>query len=159
MLKHRANLSRKQVFLFSLGLSLLTIANPAQATGLVNTLELAGDSTDSTGLEGANGNRLGFFSDLYYDRPNNVYYGLSDRGPGGGLLDYKTRVQKFTLNVNPTTGAISDFRVIESILFTRDGENFNGLNPLLLNGNKGTLGNSFDPEGFVVAPNGNLLRF
>ena len=78
----------------------------------VNNLSIAGDATDASGdAAGANGNRLGGFgSDLFYDRANNVYYGLPDRGPGGGLIAYETRVQKFTLDVNPTTGAIATSR-------------------------------------------------
>jgi hypothetical protein len=54
---------------------------------------------------GANQNRLGgFFSDLFYDRNANVYYGLPDRGPGGGVISYETRVQKFSLDVDPVSG-------------------------------------------------------
>ncbi|GBF82151.1 esterase-like activity of phytase family protein [Aphanothece sacrum] len=134
------------------------IPNAAQAVSLVNTIVIPGDTTDLSGQPtGANGNRLGgFFSDLYYDRSSNFYYGLSDRGPGGGVLSYDTRVQKFTLNVNPNTGAISNFNLVDTILFTKDGQNFNGLNPRLLNGNSANLGLSFDSEGFVVASNGNF---
>jgi hypothetical protein len=99
---------------------------------------------------------LGFFSDLYYDRYENVYYGLSDRGPGGGVISYQTRVQKFSLDVNPNTGAIANFKVLETILFTKEGNNYNGLNPKLLNGDSSILGLSFDPEGLAIAPNGNF---
>ncbi|MEG3438209.1 esterase-like activity of phytase family protein [Pannus brasiliensis CCIBt3594] len=136
--------------------SVLSSISPAFATSLAGSLVLPGDSTDLTTTPGANGNRLGFFSDLYYDRYQNVYYGLSDRGPGGGVYNYSTRVQKFTLTVDPNTGAISNFNIIQTILFTQNGNPFNGLNPLALNGNSGVLGRSFDPEGFVVAPNGNF---
>jgi hypothetical protein len=151
---------RKQLFPWlasSLTLSIL-IPNAAQAVSLVNTIVIAGDATDLSGQPtGPNGSRLGgFFSDLYYDRSNNVYYGLSDRGPGGGVLPYDTRVQKFTLDVNPNTGAISNFNLIDTILFTQNSQNFNGLNPRLLNGDSSVLGLSFDSEGFVVAPNGNF---
>jgi hypothetical protein len=41
-------------------------------------------------------------------------------------------------------------------VFTKGGNNFNGLNPSLLNSNAGVLGLSFDPEGLAVAPNGNF---
>jgi hypothetical protein len=131
---------------------------PAYAITFVNSLTIPGETTDLSGLgNGANLNRFGgAFSDLYYDRANNVYYGLSDRGPGGGVYDYFTRVQKFTLDVNPQTGAISNFNLLQTILFTKDGQNFNGLNPTLLNGNSSILGLSQDPEGFAIAPNGNF---
>ena len=31
-----------------------------------------------------------------------------DRGPGGGTISYDTRVERFSLGVNPATGAISN---------------------------------------------------
>ncbi len=125
---------------------------------LVNTLTISGDSTDLNPGTGANANRLGgFFSDLFYDRFNNVYYGLVDRGPGGGTISYDTRVQKFTLDVDPATGTISNLALLDTILFTDGTTAFNGLNPGLLNGNKSVLGLSLDPEGLVVTPNGNFF--
>jgi hypothetical protein len=133
--------------------------NSAKATSLTNSITIPGESTDlySLGGNSANNNRLGgFFSDLYYDRYNNVYYGLTDRGPGGGVISYNPRVQKFSLNVNSNTGAISNFKLLDTILFTKNGESFNGLNPSKLNSNAGVLGLSFDPEGFAIAPNGNF---
>jgi hypothetical protein len=48
------------------------------------------------------------------------------------------------------------FKILETIVFKKDGQSFNGLNPELLNGDKAVLGQSFDPEGFAVAPNGNF---
>jgi hypothetical protein len=152
----------------TLTLSVLASKANAQANSLAGfPIVIPGDATDLSGQpNGVNGNRLGgFFSDLYYDRSNNVYYGLSDRGPGGGTIAYDTRVQKFTLDVNPNTGAISNFNLIQTILFTNPNQtspppistnNYNGYNPLNLNGSKSVLGLSLDPEGFVVAPNGNF---
>lgn len=139
--------------------SITGFVNSADAVSLVNSLTLPGDSVDllSPGENKANVNRLaGFISDLYYDRYQNVYYGLPDRGPGGGVISYNTRVQKFSLDVDQNTGAIGNFQLLDTILFTKNGENFNGLNPSLLNGNASVLGLSFDPEGFAVAPNGNF---
>ena len=145
----------------SLTLSLVS-GKIAQAGSLAGTIVIPGNATDlSSQPNGANGNRLGgFFSDLYYDRSNNVYYGLSDRGPGGGTIAYDTRVQKFTVDVNPNTGAVSNFNLLQTILFTNPNQpspnNYNGYNTLNLNGSKSILGLSFDPEGFVVSPNGNF---
>ncbi|GAB1539240.1 esterase-like activity of phytase family protein [Scytonema sp. NUACC21] len=138
--------------------SVMGFTPSARGISLANNLALPGEGTDLFPFAGnsANINRLGYFSDLYYDRGNNVYYALGDRGPGGGVLSYQTRVQKFTLDVNPNTGAISNFKILETILFTKDGQNFNGLNPEKLNGDAGNLGLSFDPEGFAIAPNGNF---
>ena len=96
---------------------------------------------------------------------------MSDRGPGGGLYDYSTRVQRFTLDVHPITGRISRFRVKDTIKFTDPKgllsmpwaavarrKALNGLNPLGLNGDAGVLGRSFDPEGLVIDPRtGHLL--
>src|SRR5262249_631419 len=91
---------------------------------------------------------------------HDVYYGLVDRGPGGGLLPYDTRVQQFKLDVVQSTGAISGFQVTGTINFKQaDGTPLTGLVPNLdrTNGNKANVGRSFDPEGFAVAPNGNFF--
>ncbi|WP_017316929.1 esterase-like activity of phytase family protein [Mastigocladopsis repens] len=136
--------------------SITGYATSVYGISFTNTLSIPGETTDLEPGNGANVNRFGFFSDLYYDRFNNVYYALGDRGPGGGRISYDTRVQKFSVDVDPNTGAISNFKILDTILFTKDGQNFNGLNPSLLNGNAGNLGLSLDPEGFAVAPNGNF---
>ena len=156
---------------FWLSLALAAIASApscgawAEPT-FVNGLVIPGDTLDATRKPGANAGRFGFFSDLYYDPVREEWWALSDRGPGGGVLDYATRVQRFTLDVHPVTGRISKFRVKETIKFTDpkgmlsaptnpavgDRKALNGLNPLALNGNAGVLGRSFDPEGLVIDP-------
>lgn len=147
---------------YSLMISVLSIVgNVTSAYGIsfTNSITIPGESTDlyPANSNSANINRLGgFFSDLYYDRYNNVYYGLVDRGPGGGVIDYNTRVQKFSLDVDSNTGAISNINLLATIPFTNGNKNYNGLNPSLLNGDAGVLGLSHDPEGFAVAPNGNF---
>src|SRR4029453_18498937 len=136
----------------------------AQPT-FVNGLVIPGDSLDATEQPGANAGRLGMFSDIYYDPAREEWWALSDRGPGGGLIDYATRLQRFTLTVDPVTGAISRFRVKETVIF-RDPQGLltpptapvnrpralNGLDPLLLNNDASALGRSFDPEGLVLQP-------
>lgn len=130
---------------------------------LTGSISISGNAIDNAPVatSGANLNRLGGFgSDLYYDAFANAYYALVDRGPGGGTIGYDTRVQQFTLNVDPTTGAINDFNLASTIFFKQpDGTNFNGLRPDLdpLNGNKRSLGRSFDPEGFVVGKSGSFF--
>jgi len=135
--------------------ALLGIAQ-AQTIGnveFVNGLALPGNSLDlSSGSDAER--RVGFFSDIYFDPNRNEWWGLSDRGPGGGLLPYETRVQRFTIDINAASGAISNFQIAQTIKFSNAGSAMNGMAP----NPTSVLGNSFDPEGFVVNPaTGNLL--
>jgi hypothetical protein len=119
----------------------------------VNGMAIPGATQDLAGAA-STFNRLGFFSDLYYDRNRNEWWGVSDRGPGGGVISYDTRMQRFTIDINGTTGAISNFQVQQTVLFKSAGVPLNGLAPNPTT----TLGNSFDPEGLVVVPQtGNFL--
>lgn len=158
--------------LYTLMVWTLLVATAGQALAnpvFVNGLRLRGGRLDATGQPGPNQGRLGFFSDLYYDPTREDWWALSDRGPGGGVLDYQTRVQKISLDVDSWTGRISHFRVLETIKFTDpfrllSAPNpatgivvgrlraLNGLNPSLLNDDPGELGRSFDPEGLVIDP-------
>ena len=134
---------------------LLALSTAAQASGpaFVNALLIPGDTGDLYG-NSVNDGRLGFFSDLYYDPHRNQWWGLSDRGPGGGTISYETRVQRFTLDVDPNTGAIANFQVVQTIKFMQGPTAFNGLAPSPTS----VLGLAFDPEGFVVNPlNGRFL--
>jgi hypothetical protein len=129
---------------------------------LVNSVSIAGNATDLGGGTSANQNRLGgFFSDVVYDSGTGSLYALPDRGPGGGLVSYDTRVQTFGLTVNPTTGAISNLTLQATTKLTQNGQAFNGLNPALssgtVSGTASTLGRSLDPEGLVKAPSGNYF--
>jgi hypothetical protein len=125
----------------------------SQAASFVNGFTIPGDTLDlSSGS--ATDRRVGFFSDIYFDPNRNEWWGLPDRGPGGGTLSYETRVHRFTLDVDHVTGAISNFNVAQTVMFTNGGSALNGLAP----NPAGTLGNSFDPEGFVINPkNGNFI--
>ncbi|BAZ33978.1 5'-nucleotidase/2',3'-cyclic phosphodiesterase (plasmid) [Cylindrospermum sp. NIES-4074] len=148
----------------------ITDNDVANAT-IVTTVTIAGNATDQFPLNGgANANRLGGFgSDFFYDYRQNVYYALVDRGAGGGVYDYQTRVEKFSLNIDPSTGAINSYQLLNTIAFTIPAGTtlngvtystqtpFNGKNSSLLNGNGGILGASQDPEGFVVGKNGNFF--
>jgi hypothetical protein len=135
--------------LAGLGLGPMALAAPT----FVNGITIPGDTTDSFGA-GGNVGRLGFFSDIYYNPNTNDWWGLSDRGPGGGTLNYDTRVQRFTLDVDMNTGAISNFQVVETLKFYDGLNSLNGIAP----NPTSSLANSFDPEGVVVNPrNGNLL--
>lgn len=135
--------------------ALLGIAQ-AQTFGnaqFVNGLALPGNSLDlSSGSDFDR--RVGFFSDIYFDPNRNEWWGLSDRGPGGGVLSYETRVQRFTVDIDPSTAAISNFQIAQTIKFSNGGSALNGQAPSVAS----VLGNAFDPEGIVVNPvTGNLL--
>jgi len=136
--------------------SMVAGAGPAPAAPVfVNGITIPASTPDLSG-DAAPFNRLGFFSDLYYDPSRNEWYGLSDRGPGGGTLPYDTRVQRFTVDIDQTTGAISNFHVVQTIKFTDATGTvpFSGAAPSPAN----VLGRALDPEGFVVNPrNGNFL--
>lgn len=135
-------------------LALLGSVGAAQASPtFVNGLTLSGSMADlSSGT--ASERRVGYFSDIYFDGFRNEWWGLSDRGPGGGTLNYETRVQRFALDINTSTGAISNFRIAQTIKFTNGSTSLNGLAP----SPSSALGNAFDPEGFVVNPKtGNFL--
>ena len=138
-------------------LVLLTVAvSPGRAEPVfVNGLALSGDLQDKGHAEKF---RVGYFSDIYYDPNRNEWWGLSDRGPGGGVLSYGTRVQRFTVDIHPVTGAISKFKIVETVQFQNKlGEPLDGIAPgSALDASN--LGNSFDPEGLAVHPaTGNLL--
>ncbi|WP_445191353.1 esterase-like activity of phytase family protein [Sphingomonas sp. Tas61C01] len=131
---------------------------PASAATLVSQLTVA-NGTDLSGLAGVGQNRLGGFgSDLVYNAVDGLFYGMSDRGPGGGVLSYAPRIQAFSLAIDSATGALGSFTLEKTLVFTRaDGSTYNGLNPQLLNGSKATLGGSLDPEGLALLPNGHFL--
>lgn len=123
------------------------------APNFVNGLAIPAATGDAFG-NSVNGGRLGFFSDIYYDNNRNEWWGISDRGPGGGTISYDTRVQRFTLDVDLTSGAISNFNVAQTVIFKNSAGTFNGLAP----SPSSVLGNAFDPEGIVINPiSGNLL--
>jgi hypothetical protein len=118
----------------------------------INGLAIAGSTQDLSSGSSFD-RRVGFFSDLYYDPHRKEWWGLSDRGPGGGTLQYETRLQRFSIDIG-ANGAISNFQVKQTVLLQMNGLPLNGLAPNPAN----KLGLSFDPEGLVINPlNGNLL--
>ena len=137
----------------------LALTTPASAVTFVNSIQISGSATDLSRIgNGPNLNRLGFGSDLIFDQRSNQFFAISDRGPGGGLIDFIPRIQSFRLGIDRNTGAVSNFRLTgTTLLQSASGANFTGLNPLLANGNSGVLGNSLDPEGLVRLSNGNYL--
>jgi hypothetical protein len=123
-----------------------TAANAAPA--FVNALVIDGSTLDASGGTAVNDGRLGFFSDIHYDAKRNEWWALSDRGPGGGTLRYETRLHRFTLDIDPASGAISNFQVLKTIILRRGGSALDGFAPEV----GGPLGTAFDPEGVVVHP-------
>lgn len=148
---------RHGFFALSLSLTLLpATADVLTSASFVNGIAISGNSQDlSTGS--AVNRRVGFFSDIYYDPNRKEWWGVSDRGPGGGLLSYETRVQRFTVDI-AANGAISNFKIAQTVKFqdsaAAGNAPFNGIAPSPSN----ALGRAFDPEGLVIHPKtGNLL--
>ncbi|HEU5293399.1 MAG TPA: esterase-like activity of phytase family protein [Burkholderiaceae bacterium] len=130
----------------------LTAANATPT--FVNALVIDAHTLDAGGGTAVNDGRLGFFSDLYYDPQRDEWWALSDRGPGGGTLQYETRIHRFRVDVDPATGTISNFQVRKTLIFRMGGAALDGLAP----GVGEPLGLAFDPEGVVVHPlTGHLL--
>ena len=136
-------------------LAVAAFAPPALAAPtFVNGLPIDGKTLDASGGTLVNDGRLGFFSDIHYDAERDEWWALSDRGPGGGTLRYETRVHRFKLDVDPQTGAISNFQVLRTLIFRQGGSSLDGFAPDVA----GPLGQAFDPEGLVVHPlTGHLL--
>ena len=126
-----------------------TVPSALAAPQFVNGLVLDGAALDVSGGTNANDGRLGYFSDLFYDAKRKHWWALSDRGPGGGALNYETRVQRFKLDIDAATGAISGFKVLQTVIFRDESGNpLDGIAPSPAN----QLGRAFDPEGFVIHP-------
>lgn len=148
----------------ALAILLLACAAPACAAQwtLTDIVETPATTRDAARLppgvpDQANLNRFGFYSDLIYNRWQDRWYALSDRGPGGGLIDYATRVQRLRIPYDRRSGRIGQPAIEKTILFSgRRNTSYNGLNPQLLNGDAATLGASFDPEGIAIGRNGHL---
>ena len=137
---------------------LVAIATTAGAQTVSNAQFVNGITVAASTLDKSTGSdfdrRVGMFSGLFYDPLRGEWWGVSDRGPGGGTLPYETRVQRFSLDVNLATGQISNFQVQATIKFTSGGAALNGLAPNPVS----SLGKSFDPEGIAINPlNGNIL--
>lgn len=153
---------RRTVFAGVAGLSLaagLLAAGPARAAvTYAGHLTVAGDATDLAPGTTANEVRLSFGSDLTYDARNGTFYGVSDRGPGGGLVDWAPRIEAFTADFN-ASGAVSNFNLTQTTVFKQaNGASFSGLRPdLLPGGNSATLANALDSEGIVRLRNGQFL--
>ena len=126
-----------------------SLPSAVAAPQFVNGLALDGDALDVSGGTDANNGRLGYFSDIHYDAKRKHWWGLSDRGPGGGALHYETRVQRFKVDIDEATGAIGNFKVLQTVIF-RD-ESGNPLDGIAPNPSS-VLGSAFDPEGFVIHP-------
>jgi hypothetical protein len=118
------------------------------APTFVNALVIDGAVLDASGGSAVNDGRLGFFSDIYYDSQRDEWWALSDRGPGGGTLRYETRLHRFKIDIDPASGAISNFQILKTIIFRQGGSALDGFAPEV----GGPLGTAFDPEGLVVNP-------
>ena len=146
--------------LFIASVAVAALASPATAAiTLAGVIAVAGDAADLAGGSTANDNRLSFGSDMIYHAGTNTYYGVSDRGPGGGTIDFAPRIEAFKVAVNQQTGALSNFDLQATKVFHQaDGTPYSGLFPNRLpGGSKGALGNSLDSEGLARLSNGQFL--
>jgi hypothetical protein len=133
---------------------LLAMSSAHAAPVFVNGLAIDGDLLDASGGTLINDGRVGFFSDIHFDAARNEWWALSDRGPGGGTLPYETRVHRFAIDIDGDTGAISGFRILDTMIFRKGPGALDGYAPA----EAGPLGLAFDPEGIVVHPlTGHLL--
>jgi hypothetical protein len=132
----------------------LAVASAQAEPAFVNGLAIDGRLLDASGGTLINDGRMGFFSDIYYDAARGEWWALSDRGPGGGTLPYETRVHRFAIDVDRSTGGISEFRILQTLIFRKGRNALDGFSP----SEAGPLGLAFDPEGIVVHPlTGHLL--
>ena len=120
----------------------LALASAHAAPAFVNGLTIDGALLDASGGTLINDGRMGFFSDIYYDAARGEWWALSDRGPGGGTLPYETRVHRFAVDVDPSTGGISEFRILQTLIFRKGPTALDGFAPI----EAGPLGLAFDPE-------------
>jgi hypothetical protein len=138
----------------------IVFAGPASAAVTYSgVLGVAGNATDLVPGGTPNDNRLSFGSDLVYHAGSNTFYGISDRGPGGGTIDFAPRIEAFKIDINQQTGAISNFNLTATkVLKQANGASYSGLFPdRLPGGSKSVLGNALDSEGIARFSNGQFL--
>ncbi|KAB7644826.1 esterase-like activity of phytase family protein [Polymorphobacter fuscus] len=146
--------------LFIASVAAAALAAPAgAAVSLAGVIAVPGNATDLAGGSTANDNRLSFGSDMVYHAGTDTFYGISDRGPGGGTIDFAPRIEAFKVNVDKTTGAISNFDLKATKVFRQaNGNPYSGLFPdRLPGGSKGALGNALDSEGIARLSNGQFI--
>lgn len=139
---------------------LTACAASVRAQQFVNAIQVPGEARDAGPADEAPQNRLGAFgSDLAYAPETGDWFGLVDRGPGGGVLPYPARVQEFRLDVDRQTGAISGFVLLRTVLLHRsETEFFDGRQPRASDvGGERPLGSSLDPEGIAWAGSGDCF--
>ncbi len=147
---------RRFALLATAAATLVLAPSTAGAVTLISSYSVP-NGTDLSGFANVGDNRLGGFgSDLSYDASTGTFWATTDRGPGGGVLSYAPRLQGFTLNLD-AGGKINGFTLTNTVLYHDGANNYNGLNPQLLNGSVADLGRSLDPEGLARLPNGNFL--
>jgi len=133
-----------------------TRAAAAKNLGLVGTTEVLPDAVDK------NGETMGgFFSGMCWDPASQTLYGLADRGPSNGEVDYRPRVQLFQLTIDLSKTNLHNIALTNTatVLLRDDaGEFFSGADandiawtnfPRVANGPR-----SLDAEGIVHAPDG-----
>ena len=131
-------------------------ATAAKNFGLVGTAEIPPDTLDK------NGETLGaFFSGMSWDPGSQTLFGLADRGPLNGEVDYRPRVQLFQFAIDMTGTNFHNIALTNKatvLLHDDAGKVFSGADandanwtnfPRVVNGPR-----ALDSEGIVRAPDG-----
>ncbi|MBC7521517.1 MAG: esterase-like activity of phytase family protein [Sandarakinorhabdus sp.] len=150
----------RHLFLSAAAVAALFAVPALAAPTYVGKVEVAGNAVDLAAIGSTpNDNRLSFGSDMFYSQREQTFYGISDRGPGGGTIDFAPRIEAFKLAVNSASGAISNFNLTATKVFRQaNGSVYSGLFPdRLPGGSKPVLGNSLDSEGIARLPNGQFV--
>jgi len=137
-------------------------ANADDSVQLLGSTEFPGTATDKSGLDNmldhsVPHNRLGGLSAIEYSGANDLYYVLSDRGPGDGSARFTCRFHTIELKVPQGSGGAVTARLVGTTLLTAaDGKPYIGIasafDPHGPDGN-----HRLDPEAIRRGPTGSLF--
>lgn len=121
---------------------------------------IAQGSIDSASRDGEGETIGGIGSGLTYDPKEQLYFAVSDRGPGDGTIDYRPRFDVLRLVQSPDNKAKLKIEVLETVLLRdRDGKAMSGLVPEVPGGVVPQLRDGrhcIDPEAIALSPNGTV---
>ena len=119
------------------------------APEFVNGLALPGDMLDESKGTDANTGRVGSSRTSTTTSSGSTGMGCPTADRAAARSTTRRVCQRFNLDIDKKTGAISKFKIVDTIIFKDElGQPLDGIAP----NPTSQLGNSFDPEGFVVHP-------